>query len=80
MTENLKELVLYVAQHLVSKPDEVSVTEVEKDNALVYELRVAQEDMGKVIGRGGRIAKDIRTVVRSSAREGQRVSVEIIDR
>jgi len=77
----MKELLTYVAQNLVEHPEQVSVTEVEGDNdETVLELRVAPEDMGKVIGRQGRIAKEIRTLVRSVAqRTGQRVSVEIID-
>ena len=61
-------------------PDAVSVTEVEGEQELTLELRVASEDMGKVIGRQGRIAKEIRTLVRSCAqRSGRRVSVDIVD-
>ena len=61
-------------------PDQVTVTEVENGDELTLELRVAPEDMGKVIGRQGRIAKEIRTLIRSVAqRTGQRVSVEIVD-
>ena len=76
----MKELLTYVAQNLVEHPEQVSVNEVESDGETVLELRVAPEDMGKVIGRQGRIAKEIRTLVRSVAqRTGQRVSVEIID-
>ena len=73
---SLKDLLLYIARNLVENPDAVSVTEVEGDQELTLELRVAPEDMGKVIGRQGRIAKEIRTLVRSCAqRSGQRVSV-----
>lgn len=76
----MKELLTYVAQNLVEHPEQVSVTEVEGDGETVLELRVAPEDMGKVIGRQGRIAKEIRTLVRSYAqRTGQKVSVDIID-
>jgi len=77
----MKELLTYVAQNLVEHPEQVSVTEVEGDNdETVLELRVAPEDMGKVIGRQGRIAKEIRVLVRSVAqRSGKRVSVEIVD-
>lgn len=76
----MKELLLYIAKNLVSQPDQVSVTEVEQDGELTLELRVAPEDMGKVIGRQGRIAKEIRTVVRSYAqRKGVKVSVDIVD-
>lgn len=75
----MKELLLYVAKNLVDHPDAVTVTEIEGETT-VLELRVAPEDMGKVIGRQGRIAKEIRTVVKSVAqRIGKKVSVEIID-
>lgn len=76
----MKELLTYVACNLVDNPDRVSVTQYESDGETVLELRVAPEDMGKVIGRQGRIAKEIRTLIRSVAqRSGQRVSVDIID-
>ena len=76
----MKELLEYIACGLVETPDSVDVTELEEDGELVYELRVAPEDMGKVIGRGGRIAKEIRILMRSvAAREGKRISVEIMD-
>ncbi|MDD3165550.1 MAG: KH domain-containing protein [Oscillospiraceae bacterium] len=75
----MKELLLYIAQNLVDQPDQVSVTEKEGDET-VLELRVAPEDMGKVIGRQGRIAREIRTVVKSVAqRQGKKVSVDIVD-
>ena len=76
----MKELLTYVARNLVDNPDQVSVTQYEGDGETVLELRVAPTDMGKVIGRQGRIAKEIRTLIRSVAqRTGQRVSVDIID-
>lgn len=76
----MKDLLLYIARSLVEHPDQVSVTEIERDGELTLELRVAPEDMGKVIGRQGRIAKEIRTVVRSYAqRTGVKVSVDIVD-
>ena len=76
----MKDLLLYIAQNLVENPDAVSVTEIERDGELTLELRVAPEDMGKVIGRQGRIAKEIRTLMRSVAqRQGTKVSVEIVD-
>ena len=76
----MKELLLYIARSLVSRPDRVSVTQSGPEDDLTLELRVAPEDMGKVIGRGGRIAKEIRTVVRSYAqRKGVKVSVDIVD-
>jgi predicted RNA-binding protein YlqC (UPF0109 family) len=74
----MKELLLYMAQNLVDHPEEVSVTEITGEE-ITLELRVAPEDMGKVIGRQGRIAKEIRTIIKSVAqRKGQRVNVEII--
>ncbi len=76
----MKELLTYVAQNLVEHPEAVSVSEQVNDSEVVLELRVAPEDMGKVIGRQGRIAKEIRTLIRSVAqRSGKRVSVEIVD-
>ena len=76
----MKDLLLYIAQNLVDNPDDVSVTEKETDSETVYELRVAQSDMGKVIGRQGRIAKEIRVLMRSVAqKQGKRISVDIID-
>ena len=75
----MKELLTYIARNLVEQPDQVSVNEIDCDGEIVLELRVAPEDMGKVIGRQGRIAKEIRTVVRSLAqRKNTRVSVEIL--
>ena len=75
----MKELLTYIAQNLVDNPDAVSVTEYESEGETVLELRVDPDDMGKVIGRQGRIAKEIRTVVRSVAqRSNKKVSVEII--
>ena len=76
----MKELLTYIAQHHVDHPDQVSVNEVNCDGELVLELRVAPEDMGKVIGRQGRIAKEIRTLMRSYAqRQNTRVTVDIVD-
>ena len=76
----MKELLLYVAKELVDHPEAVTVTAREDGDNTVLELRVAPEDMGKVIGRQGRIAKEIRTVVKSVAqRDGKRVTVDIID-
>ena len=76
----MKELLLYIARSLVEHRDQVTVTEVPNGEELTLELRVAPEDMGKVIGRQGRIAKEIRTLIRSYAqRTGQKVSVDIVD-
>ena len=76
----MKEGLEVVAKALVDHPDDVSVTEVEGERETVLELRVADDDMGKVIGKQGRIAKAIRTVVKAAAsRENKRVMVEIVD-
>lgn len=76
----MKELLLYMAKNLVDNPEAVTVTETDGDDGKVLELRVAEGDMGKVIGRQGRIAKEIRTIVKTVAqRSGERVSVEIVD-
>ena len=76
----MKDLLQYIAQNLVDNPDEVTVTERETNFETVLELRVNPSDMGKVIGRQGRIAKEIRALMRSVAqRQGKRVSVDIVD-
>ena len=75
----MKELLLYMAQNLVDHPEAVTVTEIPGEETTL-ELRVAPEDMGKVIGRQGRIAKEIRTIIKSVAqRRGEHVNVEIVD-
>ncbi len=75
----MKELLEIIARALVDYPDEVSVNEVEGENAIFLELRVAKEDMGKVIGKQGRIAKAIRSVIKAAAiKENVRVVVEIV--
>ena len=75
----MKELLLYMAKRLVDNPDKVEVNEIEGETTTL-ELRVAPEDMGKLIGRQGRIAREIRTIVKSVAqRTGQKVTVEIVD-
>ncbi|OWZ84204.1 KH domain-containing protein [Natranaerobius trueperi] len=75
----MKELVEYIAKSIVDYPDDVIVNEVEGNKSMVLELKVNPEDMGKVIGKQGRIAKAIRTVVSAAAiRENKRVLVEII--
>ena len=76
----MKEVLIYIAQQLVDSPDEVVVTEVDRDGELVLQLHVAQGDMGKVIGKQGRIAKAIRTLMKSTAvRANVRLSVDIVD-
>jgi predicted RNA-binding protein YlqC (UPF0109 family) len=75
----VKELVEFIARALVDHPDQVRVEELEDSRAITLELHVAPEDMGKVIGKQGRIAKAIRTVVSAAAaNEKKRVMVEIV--
>jgi predicted RNA-binding protein YlqC (UPF0109 family) len=75
----MKELLEQIAKSLVDNPDEVSVNEIEGEQSLILELRVAEDDMGKVIGKQGRIAKAIRVVMKAAAiKENKRVAVEII--
>ncbi|MBE5762128.1 MAG: KH domain-containing protein [Clostridiales bacterium] len=73
------ELIKYIACSLVDKPEEVDVRQVDHENSIVIELRVAQGDIGKVIGKQGRIAKAIRTVIKAAAtKQGINVVLEII--
>lgn len=74
----MQELVTVLAKALVEKPEEVQVEAVEEEDRTILKLHVAQEDMGRVIGKQGRIAKAIRTIVKSAAtREKKKVSVDI---
>lgn len=74
----MKELVRIIAMALVDHPEEVVVTETETDNGILVELKVAADDMGKVIGKQGRIAKAIRSVVKAAAsKDDKKVTVEI---
>ena len=76
----LENLLLVLARSLVEEPDKVEVSGTETDSRVELELRVAQEDMGKVIGRGGRTIRAIRTVVKAaSVKLGKRVNVEVPD-
>ncbi|HAL62838.1 MAG: KH domain-containing protein [Firmicutes bacterium] len=75
----MKEVLEIIAKALVENPDEVSVTEIENGDDVTLELRVADGDMGKVIGKQGRIAKAIRTVVKAAASiENKHVTVDIV--
>ena len=75
----MKEVLEIIAKALVEFPDEVTVKEIDGEQSIILELRVAQSDMGKVIGKQGRIAKAIRTVVKAAAsKESKHVVVEII--
>ena len=76
----MKELIEFIAKKLVEKPDEVDVQVVENDDEQVYELRVNQSDMGRIIGRSGRTAKAIRTIVNSAAiKKNVRANLEIVE-
>jgi predicted RNA-binding protein YlqC (UPF0109 family) len=76
----MRELVEFLVRALVEQPDKVEVEEFEEDGDLVLEVSVAEDDLGRVIGRGGRIANAIRTVARAAgARDGRRVVVDILD-
>lgn len=76
----MKELVAFVAKALVDKPEEVTVEEVEKDDIVVEELRVAKDDLGKVIGKQGRTAKAIRTVLTAAATKlDKKARLEIVE-
>ena len=76
----MKELLTYIVQGLVEKSDEVTVTEREHGDETVFEVRVAPGDMGKVIGRQGRVVKEIRVLMKAVAqKQGKKVSVEILD-
>ena len=75
----MQELVKYIAASLVDKPEAIDVREVENEDSIVVELRVDPEDMGKVIGKQGRIAKAVRTIVKAaSAKSSKPVFVELI--
>ncbi|MCR4400007.1 MAG: KH domain-containing protein [Syntrophomonadaceae bacterium] len=75
----MRELVELIAKSLVDQPELVEVTQVEGEKSVIIELKVAPDDMGKVIGKQGKIAKSIRALAKAAAaKEGKRVSVEII--
>jgi hypothetical protein len=76
----MRELLEFLARSLVEDPDAVEVTEVDEEGDVVLELEVAEDDLGRIIGRGGRIANALRTVVKASAtRAEKRVIVDILD-
>jgi predicted RNA-binding protein YlqC (UPF0109 family) len=75
----VEELLEYLARGLVTKPEAVRVVRSEREDAVLLELHVAEEDLGKVIGKGGRIARALRTIVRASgAKTGERRLLEIV--
>ena len=80
MASSATELVDFLVRTIVENPDEVAVEEFEDDGELVLEVKVADEDLGRVIGREGRVAKAIRTIARAAgARDDRRVAVDIIE-
>ncbi|HNU90661.1 MAG TPA: KH domain-containing protein [Spirochaetota bacterium] len=77
---NYKDLVEYMVKSLVDNPDEVMIREVEGEKSTILELKVTKDDIGKVIGKHGRIARAIRTIINASAtKSGKRVVLEILD-
>ena len=76
----MKELVEFIAKALVDDPSQVEVTETDEGNVVQIELKVAKEDMGRVIGKGGRVANSIRTLLRvAAAREGKRAALDVVE-
>ena len=76
----MKELLTHIVKNLVTEPDAIAITESVQGDTVTFELRVAQADMGRVIGRHGRIAKEIRTLMKAAGnRENMKVSVDICD-
>lgn len=76
----MKEFVEFIAKHLVDKPDEVQVTEIDGERTVVYELRVGNGDLGKVIGKRGQTARSIRILLAAaSAKRGKRAVLEILE-
>jgi len=76
----VKELVQYIAQSLVDDPSKIEVSEIDENGNVRIELRVAKEDMGRIIGKGGRVANSIRVLLRvAAAKEGKRVSLDVIE-
>jgi predicted RNA-binding protein YlqC (UPF0109 family) len=74
-----RELIEYVARALVDYPEELSITEIEEDGITVYQLHVSQRDIGKVIGRRGRVARALRTLLKVSAIQNQKRAILEID-
>lgn len=77
----MKEFVEYIAKHLVDNPDEVRVTQIDSEKTTIYELTVAKEDLGKIIGKKGRTARAIRTllIATSAKTGGKRALLEIVE-
>ena len=76
----MRELVEFMSKHLVDRPEEVHVSEIEGEKAIVYELRVGAGELGRVIGKGGRTAQAMRVVLNAAAaKQGKRVVLEILE-
>ncbi len=76
---NMKDLIEYIAKSLADEPSKVDVSEIEGENSVILELRVGPEDMGRIIGKGGRTANAMRSLVRVlAAKQGKRVTLEIV--
>lgn len=76
----MKELVQYIAEYIVSKPEEIRIEEEEKDNEVLLKLYVADEDLGRIIGKKGKVAKNIRNVLRAiSLRKGKEYHLKIME-
>lgn len=76
----MKEILETIIRNLVSDTDAISINEIQGEKSVVYEVKVAEQDMGKVIGKDGKVAKSIRTIMKSvAAKEEKRVTVEFID-
>ncbi|MBQ1271279.1 MAG: KH domain-containing protein [Clostridia bacterium] len=77
---NLKEILSYIVENLVENPSAISIETVEKEDTITLQLKVAESDMGKVIGRQGRIAKEIRTIIKAAGlKDHKKVLVDILD-
>ncbi|MGM9638063.1 MAG: KH domain-containing protein [Butyricicoccaceae bacterium] len=76
----MKDILSYIVENLVEDPSAISIEAVEQDDTITFQLKVAESDMGKVIGRQGRIAKEIRTILKSAGlKEHKKVLVDILD-
>ncbi len=76
----LRDLVSFIAKSIVDEPDQVSVNEVEGDRTVMFEVKVASSDMGKIIGKRGRVIHAVRSLVQAAAaKEGKRATVEILE-
>lgn len=76
----MRELIEYIASSLVDDPSQIEIRQFRRGSQITFKLRVAREDMGRIIGKGGRVANSIRTLLRvSAAREGKRAALDIVE-